>query len=90
MTDITNDNATVNTTSGYTMDDLSGFRLRPGQAVDGGYGRLVHPKRVDGRQPQDDLMSADSPRQRGPESAEQNDVFVQDGGFDFGFDLGFD
>jgi len=72
---ITNSDATTDVPVNYEIDDFSGFRLRIGQAVDSGYGNRVHPKRADGRQPQDDILSVTG-KQIGPTAPEQTDSFL--------------
>lgn len=66
---------TTDVPSNYEVDDHSGFRLRPHQGVEDGYGRLTHPDRADPKQPQDTLQSVGNNRQRGPQSPEFNNSF---------------
>ena len=87
MTDITNDGATL-TPSNYEIDDRTGWRLLPGEAVRDGQiqGMYVSKKVRDDRHPQERLRSYGGDRLRGPKSPEPDDIFIS-GDIDPAIDL---
>ena len=77
---ITNDNATEDSKSRYNIDQLSGFKVRPGSLVRQWDGLLVDPYRLSKKHPQD-MVRVRAERLQGPvrpEIATASELFIDD------------